>query len=276
MVGGTVFADIVCYKYLTISGSSQSDGVNLLTDYVPKSNTVIRAKYASSNAGTKNANQFLFCSRLKAAATADALNFCYAANVSGKFRFDYYASQTPAASTFKKDRVYELFVSGGKAYVTDSTTSSVVEIGSGLQSFEPLYKLALFQSYTYSSGSYTLGGNSFHGKFYYLAIYDIENGEEVLKHRFVPCLDGGVAKLCDVANSDATFALAITGDGNAAVGGGVDLPFWGDAEPATNRTSASCQTAALAAGFESRLCTGDEFALAVFDSRSVGATFIIR
>ena len=62
----------------------------------------------------------------------------------------------------------------------------------------------------------------------------------------------------------------------AFAAGAVELPFCGDAEPATNRTSASSQTAALAAGFESRLCTGDEFALAVFDSRSVGATFIIR
>ena len=62
----------------------------------------------------------------------------------------------------------------------------------------------------------------------------------------------------------------------AFLAGAVELPFCGDAESATNRTSASCQTAALTAGFESRLCTGDEFALAVFDSRSVGATFIIR
>ena len=63
----------------------------------------------------------------------------------------------------------------------------------------------------------------------------------------------------------------------AAFAAGADnLPFWGDAEPATNRTSASSQTAALTAGFESRLCTGGEFSLAVFDSRSVGATFIIR
>lgn len=70
--------------------------------------------------------------------------------------------------------------------------------------------------------------------------------------------------------------LLLPGLSAAFVAGAVDLPFWGDAEPATNRTSASSQTAALTAGFESKLCTGGEFSLAVFDSRSVGATFIIR
>ena len=217
---GAAMADVVCYEYLTISGSSISDGVNLLTDYVPKSNTVVRARYASSSAATSGANQLLFCSRLKASATADALNFNFAPNVSGKFRFDYYDKQNAATSSFTANRDYELEVRDGKAYVTDTTTSSVVAtLGNGLQSFTPQYKLALFQSYTYSNGSYTLGSNSFHGKFYYLAIYDIENGEEVLKHYFVPCLDGGVVKLCDVADSYATSALTITGGGSAAVGG---------------------------------------------------------
>ena len=63
----------------------------------------------------------------------------------------------------------------------------------------------------------------------------------------------------------------------AAFAAGADnLPFWGDAEPATNRTSASSQTVALASEFESRICAGDEVALATFDSRPKGATFIIR
>ena len=62
----------------------------------------------------------------------------------------------------------------------------------------------------------------------------------------------------------------------AFVTGATDLPFWGDAEPATNRTSASCQTVALSYSFESRICAGDEVALATFDSRPKGATFIIR
>lgn len=62
----------------------------------------------------------------------------------------------------------------------------------------------------------------------------------------------------------------------ATVANADELPFWGDANPATNRTSASSQTVVLASGFESRLCTEADFSLATFDSRPKGATFIIR
>ena len=54
------------------------------------------------------------------------------------------------------------------------------------------------------------------------------------------------------------------------------IPFWGDDVPATNRTSASSQTVALASGFESRLCTEADSSLATFNSRPVGAIFMIR
>ena len=54
------------------------------------------------------------------------------------------------------------------------------------------------------------------------------------------------------------------------------IPFWGDANPATNRTSASSQTVALAPGFESRLCAEADSALARFSSMSMGALFMIR
>ena len=63
-VGGVVYCD-----YITISGAAQDRGVRLLTDYIPKNNTVIRAKYASASASASNNNQFLFCSRSDAAAT---------------------------------------------------------------------------------------------------------------------------------------------------------------------------------------------------------------
>ena len=58
--------------------------------------------------------------------------------------------------------------------------------------------------------------------------------------------------------------------------GAEDLPFWGDADPATNRTSASSQTVALSTRFESRPYTEADFSLATFDSRPKGATLIIR
>lgn len=69
----------------------------------------------------------------------------------------------------------------------------------------------------------------------------------------------------------AMFAFAL-----AAYARADTIPFWGDDVPATNRTSASSQTVALASGFESRLCTEADFSLATFNSRPVGAIFMIR
>lgn len=215
-------ADVLRCEYLTISGANQNSGVRLLTDYVPKNNTVVRAKYASSSSASSNNNQFLFCSRFKASASADALNFCFAPNVNGKFRFDYYATQAAAGASFTADRDYELLVSGGKAYVTDTVTESVTELGPGLQSFTPQYKMALFQSYTMSGSTYTGWANSFHGKFYYLKIYEIENDVEVLKHEFVPCIEDGVAKLRDIADANQpTYELTVA-SGSAAAGGVIE------------------------------------------------------
>ena len=72
-------------------------------------------------------------------------------------------------------------------------------------------------------------------------------------------------------------AMMMGGVALVALSAGADtIPFWGDANPATNRTSASSHTVALASGFESRLCTEADFSLATFDSRAKGATLIIR
>ena len=216
-----VRADVVCYEYMTIAGSTTTDGVRVLTDYVPKSNTVVRAMYSSSSAATSGAGQFLFCSRLTSGANTANLHFSFLPNSGGKFRFDYHGTQSGASSSFTANSFYMLEVKAGKAYVTDAVSGSVVTLGSGLQSFTPQYKMALFQSYSYSGGEYGSWNNAFHGKFYYLKVFDIENGEEVLKHHFVPCLDGDVVKLCDLADSNATYALTSTGSGSASVGGKV-------------------------------------------------------
>ena len=214
-------ADVVCYEYMTVTGSGQAAGVYLLTDHVPKSNTVVRAMYSSSSAASSNNGQFLYCSRLNYGASTANLNFNFAPNVSGKFRFDYNGSQTGASSSFAANQIYMLEVKAGKAYVTDAASGSVVTLGSGLQSFTPQCRMALFQSYTYSGGEYGGWNNAFHGKFYYLKVFDIENGEEVLKHHFVPCLDGGVVKLCDLADSNATYALTSTSSGTSSGGASV-------------------------------------------------------
>ena len=110
----TVCADVVRYEYMTIAGSNTTDGVRVLTDYVPKSNTVVRAMYSSSSAASSNNGQILYCSRLNYGASTANLNFNFAPNVSGKFRFDYYGAQTAASSSFTANRVYMLEVKAGK------------------------------------------------------------------------------------------------------------------------------------------------------------------
>ena len=217
-LGATVtsFGDVAQHEYMRIIGSDPKTGACLLTDYVPKSNTVIRTKYASSSSAASDNSQFLFCSRLKAEASTDALNFSFMPNSSGKFRFDYYASQSKAEQSFVANRPYELLVREGKAYVTDTVTGAVTEIGPGQQSFEPQYKLMLFKSYVYNDGAYDGRDNSFHGRFYYLKIYEIEDGVEVLKHNFVPCLEGSTVKLCDIADPDK-MRYALTIDSGASV-----------------------------------------------------------
>lgn len=55
-----------------------------------------------------------------------------------------------------------------------------------------------------------------------------------------------------------------------------EIPFWGDAEPPTNRPCASAHTVALVSGFESRICHEADLALVNFDSRPRGVTIVIR
>lgn len=76
-------ADVTLYNSMTISGSSVSDGVYVLTDFAPKSNTVVRAKYASK----QNHTGCLFCAR-KGSSTNPPY-FVFLPNVSKKFEFDY-------------------------------------------------------------------------------------------------------------------------------------------------------------------------------------------
>ena len=73
-----------------------------------------------------------------------------------------------------------------------------------------------------------------------------------------------------------TLTLAIAALAAFPVALADTIPFWGDANPATNRTSASSQTVTLTSGFESRLCAEAGFSLATFDSRPRGTIFIVR
>lgn len=102
---------IVLYDRLMICGTNntQGSGVHILTDYVPKSNSVVRAKYASDSAASLNNNQFLFCSRKGSDNNnVEMKHFSFAPNVGGKFRFDYYDKQHGASATFTAGADYEL------------------------------------------------------------------------------------------------------------------------------------------------------------------------
>lgn len=215
LVAGTAVSDIVCYEYMEITGGDQSKGVRYQTDYIPNSNTVIKAKFASSSNAHSGANQFLYCAR----SGTDFSNphFSFAPNVNGKQRF-YYGRNYYEEDAFVKDQDCELLVKDGKAHIT--STDVTYEIGPGLQSFTMSNRIALFQSYNPYGG----WDNSFHGKFYYLEIYEVENGVEVLKHRYVPCKDEGVVKLYDdTPESKGTYTLTSVNSGKASIAEGVAI-----------------------------------------------------
>lgn len=217
LVAGKAVSDIVCYEYMEITGGDQSKGVRYLTDYIPNGNTVIKAKFASSSNASSGANQYLYCARPGTVFTQP--HFGFAPNVNGKQRF-YYGGNYYEGNTFAKDQDYELLVKDGKAHITDLSTGSTYEIAPGLQSFTMTCKIALFQSY---DRPYESWGNSFHGKFYYLEIYEVENGDEVLKHRYIPCMDEGVVKLYDdISESKETRALTSTG-GKASINADAEI-----------------------------------------------------
>ena len=97
----------------------------------------------------------------------------------------------------------------------------------------------MFQSYLVNtSGEPASWSNSFRGKFYYLKIYELEGGVEVLKHHFVPCTSNGVAAVCDIADARRVYVPVET-SGYATVEGATalaaDVPepvFGGEGVPA--------------------------------------------
>lgn len=209
------FANVSIYEYMTISPSSQTKGVRLLTSYIPTSNTVIRARFSAKQDYTG----CLFCSRSTSGGTP---YFSFWANMSKRFRFDYYNANQSTDSNFVADKVYELEVKDGVATLTaDNETVAVLSPCDGIQSFPASYPLRLFQSYMN-----TTWDNSFKGNFYHIRIYDIECGEEVLKHNFVPCVDDGVVMLCDLAAPFRTrYELDIADGATVTVGGNIIETF---------------------------------------------------
>ena len=222
-------AAVTCYEYMTITGTAntQGSGVYVNTGYKPNGETIVRAKFASASSSSSNNNQFLFCSRKSYDNNnTEMLHFSFAPNVGGKFRFDYYGTHYAASESFTANGPYEIEVKGGKATVTKVSGSMPTNLGpSSAATFSATYPLVLFQSYTMSGTSPGGWGNAFRGTFYYLQVFEIENGEEVLKHHFVPCTEDGTVKICDLADSKRTYALTKTSNGAANVTGAHELTF---------------------------------------------------
>lgn len=252
---------IVLYDRLMICGTNntQGSGVHILTDYVPKSNSVVRAKYASDSAASSSNNQFLFCSRKGSDNNKEEMkHFSFAPNVGGKFRFDYYDKQHGASATFTAGADYELEVKDGYATVTNvASGGTATRLGSGLKSFETTYRLALFQSYLINaSGVPASWSNSFRGTFYYLEIYELEGGVEVLKHHFVPCTSNGVAAVCDIADARRVYVPVETSgyatvEGATALAADVPEPVFGGAgvsAPSFGTDAAGAQEFSFAIG----------------------------
>lgn len=252
---------IVLYDRLMICGTAntQGSGVHILTDYVPKSNSVVRAKYASDSAASSSNNQFLFCSRKGSDNNKEEMkHFSFAPNVGGKFRFDYYDKQHGASATFTAGADYELEVKDGYATVTNvASGGTATRLGSGLKSFETTYRLALFQSYLINaSGVPASWSNAFRGTFYYLKIYELEGGVEVLKHHFVPCTSNGVAAVCDIADARRVYIPVETSgyatvEGATALAADVPEPVFGGAgvsAPSFGTDAAGAQVFAFAIG----------------------------
>ena len=55
-----------------------------------------------------------------------------------------------------------------------------------------------------------------------------------------------------------------------------DIPFWGDASPATNRSAAAVASSGTTSDFDSRVSSFAEFFLDDFTSMPVGMVLIVR
>ena len=196
------YAQARFYSKMKVSGG-KNGGQHVMTDYSPNSGTIIRARYSSTRANTKNdaSNQCLYCARHSTTRnTTDKPDFSFFISVNGKARFDYADKTAAGAKSYVVGDVYDLEVKNGTAVVTDTTTGTQETITIGERSFDPHFPLALFASYSYNNGSPNSWGNCADIDFYYLEIYEVENGEEKLVRRYIPCKVADTIYVADTVN----------------------------------------------------------------------------
>ena len=216
-------AVVTLYDTMTVGGTAGTagSGVRILTDYVPKWNTIVRTKYADDP--DANATQFLFCSR----EAWNAKLFVWAARIGNSqcvwsFNGTQHYSWDNVAST---DEVF-LEVKNGDATLTRLSDENRWYLTNNVPvaTFDPQYRMSLFQSYTISGGNYGNWGNSFRGDFHYLQIFEDEGGgREVLKHHFVPCVVSNDVKVCDIADGNRIFDIVKASGGTATIGTGAKV-----------------------------------------------------
>ena len=209
---------VTLYDTMTISGTvgTAGSGVRVLTDYVPKWNTIVRTKYADDPAASTP--QFLFCTR--EAWNSRMFGWMPAYNNKKQCWWNYNTSQIQSWDNVASTDEVFLEVKNGDAVLTRLWDESHWYLTNTVpvQAFDPMYRMALFQSYTISGGNYGSWGNSFRGDFHYLQIFEWEDGHEVLKHHFVPCTSNGVVKVCDIADGNRIYDITATSGGAAAIG----------------------------------------------------------
>ncbi len=109
------------------------------------------------------------------------------------------ALKFPAGNNAVKDQVYTLEVKNRAATLAPEGAGSSETLGpaSSVPAFNSPYELVFFSSYVEDGAGNRTYSNGAAMDFYYCRIYELENGEEVLKHEFLPCRVNGTNALAD-------------------------------------------------------------------------------
>lgn len=172
------------------------------TGYAPKGGTIVRAKYSPGD----KSNGCLYCARHSTSRGKDNPDFTFFVAVGSKLRFDYYTNAYPGTKDISANAVYELEVKDGTAIVSDAN-GEFDRASTNAATFDSPFTMYLFSSYSWNNGNPNGWDNGFLGEFYFLRIYEVENGEEVLKHEFIPCKVGDKVGVADRVTETVKYDL---------------------------------------------------------------------
>lgn len=174
------------------------------TGYAPKGGTIVRAKYSPSD----TSNGCLYCARFSSSSrNASNPDFTFFVSVSSKLRFDYYTKTYAGTKNISANGVYELEVKDGAAVLSDANGEFDRATADAAVTFDSPFTMYLFSSYSWNNGNPNGWDNGFAGEFYFLRVYEVEDGEEVLKHEFIPCKVGDKVGLADRTTETVKYDL---------------------------------------------------------------------